>query len=344
MGPACQRLLPLATGLDRFRKHGARRAQPLARAALATAKRLDPELDDAYAVEGVIKQFFDSDLAGALEAHERALARNPGNAQALQWRADLLARFGRYKESLEQRLALAAIDPLLATNNNSIARDLAMFGRKAEAEAYVRRLDNTDPAWASVARAGMHSYAGEWGEAMSALVGEMDEHGRTWAGQQYVVRLLGMLGLVDEAMQLGVEDDVALATRGDWPGALATFDDGEGNRVGHEFWFFRRGHYLYRTGRVAEAIVQFDHTWPRVWPFGLADDSSYYTPRRLYYALALRESAREEDAQRVAQHNRDDVAAAAAMASRDRSSTSCKPSSRSSMETSTRHCACCRAD
>ena len=164
-------------------------AQPLARAALATAKRLDPELDDAYAVEGVIKQFFDSDLAGALEAHERALARNPGNAQALQWRADLLARFGRYKESLEQRLALAAIDPLLATNNNSIARDLAMFGRKAEAEAYVRRLDNTDPAWAKVSPG--------WHALLRRRVGRSDvgtgrRDGRAWAdlGRPAVCRAL----------------------------------------------------------------------------------------------------------------------------------------------------------
>ena len=285
-------------------------AEPLARAALATAKRLDPELDDAYAVEGVIAQFFDNDLAGALAAHERALARNPGNAQALQWRADLLARFGRYKESLEQRLALAAVDPLLASNNNSIVRDLAMFGRNAEAESYARRLDNTDPAWAALARAGMHTYAGEWGDAMSALLGEIDEQLRSWAGQQYVVRLLGMLGLSDEAQRLGADSDVALAVRGDWAGALAKFEDGDANPVGREFWYFRRGQYLYRTGRVAEAIVQFDHTWPSVWPFGVADDSSYYTPRRLYYALALRASGREEDAQRVAAQNRDDVAAA----------------------------------
>jgi TolB-like protein len=285
-------------------------AEPLARAALAKAKRLDPELDDAYAVEGVIKQFFDNDLAGALAAHERALARNPGNAQALQWRADLLARFGRYKESLEQRLALAAVDPLLASNNNSIVRDLAMFGRSAEAESYARRLDNTDPAWAAFARAGMHTYAGEWGDAMSALLGEIDEQLGSWAGQQYVVRLLGMLGLSDEAQRLGADSDVALAVRGDWPGALAQFDEGGTNPVGREFWYFRRGYYLYRAGQRAEAIEQFDHTWPSVWPFGVADDSSYYTPRRLYYALALRASGREEDAQRVAAQNRDDVAAA----------------------------------
>jgi len=281
-----------------------------ARAALAEAKRLDPELDDGYAVEGAIKQYYDNDLAGALQAQERAIARNPGNVQALQWRADLLPRFGRYREALEQRLAIAAIDPLLAPNNAATARELAMFGRVADADSYVRRLDHAERVWADYARASVHAYAGEWGEAAAALfVPDVDAQDQSWSGKQFLVRHLGMLGLTDEALEYGVDSDIAQAIAGDWDAALVAFGQPDVERGGREFWFVRRAHYLQRAGRRDEALAQFDQAWPRVWPYGIVDDWAYFTPRRLSYALALREAGREDEARQVVAGSRDDLAA-----------------------------------
>ena len=285
-------------------------AEAKARAALAQAKRLDPELDDAYAVEGAIKQYYDNDLAGALEAQERAIARNPGNVQALQWHAELLPRFGRYREALEQRLAIAAIDPLLAPNNAAIARDLAMFGRAADADPYLRRLDHAERTWAAYARASVHAYAAEWGEAASALfLPGVEAQDQSWSGKQFLVRHLVMLGLTDEAREYGVDSDIAHAVAGDWNAALVAFGEPEADRGGREFWYVRRAHYLHRAGRPAEAIAQFDQAWPRVWPYGIVDDWAYFTPRRLAYALALREAGREDEARKVVAASRDDLVA-----------------------------------
>ena len=57
-------------------------------------------------------------------------------------------------------------------------------------------------------------------------------------------------------------------------------------------------------------MAQFDAVWPNVWPYGVADDPVYLTPRRLWYAQALRGAGRAGEVEPVVQVARDEVAAA----------------------------------
>ncbi len=282
------------------------------RAALAEARRLNPELADVHAVEGLFQQYFDGDISAAMIAVDAAIARNPNHAQALFSRADLLNRFGRYRESLEQSLALAHIDPFYERNNRAIVRALAMFGRMAEATPHIERMSREPTR--SRFRELRHSFTGEWDLASLANVTSSKELMGWFGGRQVIAEHLIMLGLFNEAAVAAPaeEQDLAPAARGDWLEAIEAFDaPGFAGLYKNrdQFPFFRRGHYLFRAGRIKDSIEQFSRV-KHVWPHGLADDVAYDSPRRIWYALALREVGRAEDAAQVEDVTRADVAAA----------------------------------
>ncbi len=297
-------------GTSTYGDMGQAESKQLATAALAQTRRLDPDLDDAYAVEGVMKQFFDNDLAGALAAHEQAIARNPGNVQALYWRAELLPRFGRYRDALEQELALARIDPLFDLNNFATARDLTVSDSEAEAAAFIERIRS--PVWKHAALAIGAAREGQWQEAAFHHVATVGHEPGDTRLRAILGRDLLMLGLYDDAKPLhGAVDggDEVEAVRGDWVAAVEIFGTTEASR-GRNYWFFRQGQNLFRAGRSAEALAQFDACWASVWPFGVADDPAYYSPRRPWYALLLRDAGRADEARSVMDVNRADIAAA----------------------------------
>ena len=282
----------------------------LAEAALAQAYRLDPGNDDALAVDGIMKQYFEDDLVAALALHERALARNPNNLQALFWRSELLPRFGRYRDGLEQELALARIDPLFDLNTMVVVRDLVASGRAAESSEYVERI--RDPSWKERARSVAPIREGDWATAAMHLVASVGLTPDDPRPKRHLGNQLLLLGLYDDAATLvagsGFED-TPHAARGDWAVAVDAFRRG-GAEVGDRYWYFRQGQNLFRAGMRADALAQFDASIARVWPFGVADDPFYFSPRRPWYALLLREAGRKDAARREMDVIRADVAAA----------------------------------
>ena len=287
-------------------------AEKLARAALANARRLDPELAEGYAVEGMLRQFLGGDLDGAAKAYEKAIARNPSHSEAFAWRADLFSRMGRYREALDSRIELAGRDPLFNGNNESLVIQLSKFGREQHAAPYLERLSRSSKTSFHFARSTQFMSQAQWDRAALELLRDYEEFARVYSGRRALMNDLVMLGLYDDAEQVRSEEgDLPLAGKGEWAGAVM-LTDSEGIAPPEQrrsFWYYRRGQALFRAGRTAEAIEQFELI-DTAFPFGLADDPIYVSPRRIWYALALREVGRDADADRVEDVTRADVAAA----------------------------------
>ncbi len=282
--------------------------------ALANAKRLDPQLSEVHAIEGVMRQFFQHDLVGALAALDRAIALNPANVQAKFWRVDVLQRSGRFRDGLEERLVIARVDPLFNLNNTALAGDLILLGRRAEAQAFIARVSDPASRLYAVARTAAFAFDGAWDEAALVLAQGLDVDPEDWGRKGALAVGLLMLGIhdfTDETYWAGWQSaDLAPAVRGDWQGAVVAFGAIDAATIPTDYWYYRRAQHLFRAGREAEALAQFDAVWPNVWAYGVADDAVYLTPRRLWYAQALRRAGRASEVEAVVQVARDEVAAA----------------------------------
>jgi TolB-like protein/Tfp pilus assembly protein PilF len=90
----------------------------LAEASLEEAFRLNPELADAYAMEGLLKyHFWAKDRIGpenaeAAAAFEYAISLNPNHARAYMWFASLRDAEGRYEDSIALYHRSMQLDPL----------------------------------------------------------------------------------------------------------------------------------------------------------------------------------------------------------------------------------------
>jgi TolB-like protein len=86
----------------------------LAREAAERAVALDPNLAEAHAVLGWLKQTFDFDWAGGDASIQRALALAPGNPEILANAAGSGAKLGRFDEALRLIRRAVELDPLNA--------------------------------------------------------------------------------------------------------------------------------------------------------------------------------------------------------------------------------------
>jgi hypothetical protein len=128
-----------------------------AEAAAQQAIRLDPNGIDGYTAQARTRYF--RHLFGETEdLHKRALSLDPGNPEALQSYANMLAVLGRVKESLVVHLRLQAQEPLVPIFNGATATILFESGRTDEAIAIWKTtpgqgpLTNLAEAYASMGR------------------------------------------------------------------------------------------------------------------------------------------------------------------------------------------------
>jgi TolB-like protein len=119
-----------------------------AREAAKRALALDPDLGDAHATLGHLKQRFEFDWPGAEEGYLRAIALDPRNATA-HYRLALLRGFaGRFDEGLAEMGVARRLEPLWAPAAANHAWLLVLAGRYAEGEAEARRAIEIDPDFA----------------------------------------------------------------------------------------------------------------------------------------------------------------------------------------------------
>ena len=87
-------------------------AYPAAQEAAQRAIELDPEIAMGHVSLGMVRLFFDWDLAGARSCLERAIELNSGSAEARHWAGYCYMASGHFDEFLETAQVAASLDPL----------------------------------------------------------------------------------------------------------------------------------------------------------------------------------------------------------------------------------------
>ena len=176
---------------------GYRRAREAAEKALA----LDPELVDAHLAMGRIQQIYDWDWEAADTSYRRALALEPGNAEALRYGGRLALTLGRSNEAIDLANKAIERDPLRPNSYNNLGRALQAVNRDTDAEAAFRKALELDPDGA------LRHYAiglalllqGKTDAALQEMQQETEE---TWrlSGLPLVFHALGRRGESDAAL------------------------------------------------------------------------------------------------------------------------------------------------
>jgi tetratricopeptide (TPR) repeat protein len=118
---------------------------PKAREAADRALALDPNLAEAHAAMGGIKNNYDWDWAGADASYQKALALESGNATVIRGAASLAATLGRFEEALSLDRRAAELDPLSASTQNNIGLFAYRSGRLDEAVVAFKRVLELNP-------------------------------------------------------------------------------------------------------------------------------------------------------------------------------------------------------
>lgn len=107
----------------------------LAREAVERALALNPNLAEAHAQIGRIKQQVDFDWAGAHASFQRAVALDPGNPDAVRMAVFSAVTLGRFEEALQLKSRPVDLDPLNADSWESLAEIEFFMGQMDEAAA-----------------------------------------------------------------------------------------------------------------------------------------------------------------------------------------------------------------
>lgn len=110
-----------------------------ARQSAATARRLGPNLADAYAAEGWVLDRVDSNFEGALAALGKAGALAPRNSSVVLRTGVIQAGLGQWFAAVATLQRAVALDPLSGDAYFDLSLPLTQLGRYAEAEAALRR-------------------------------------------------------------------------------------------------------------------------------------------------------------------------------------------------------------
>jgi len=186
-----------------------------ARAAVATALALQPDLGRAHQSRAFILQVGDLDLIGAETEYRRAAELAPQDAGNVFSLGIVNASFGRLAEATMFGRQAVALDPLSSINYVYLARTLRALGRYDEVESTLRKaleinpmgaqtgcelailqilrgnaaaaIDlaqrETDPFWRSFALTLAHFSHGDQAEADAGLEGLIDKYGDSGAFQ-----------------------------------------------------------------------------------------------------------------------------------------------------------------
>src|SRR5713101_3587880 len=117
----------------------------LAREAVERALALNPNLAEAHAQMGRIKQQVDFDWAGADASFQRAIALDPGNPEVVRTAAFSAVILGRFDEALQLNRRAVDLDPLNANSWESLGETEFFMGQLDEAAADVKKALELSP-------------------------------------------------------------------------------------------------------------------------------------------------------------------------------------------------------
>lgn len=107
-------------------------AAQLASQSLAKAFLREPNMAEAFAVQGKVFEFEQQDDK-ALAAYDKAISLNPNLAIAYMWRFQILNRLGRYEEATSALEQSYRLDPVSVATLYNTARELSLRGLHSEA-------------------------------------------------------------------------------------------------------------------------------------------------------------------------------------------------------------------
>jgi predicted Zn-dependent protease len=123
----------------------------LAREAVERALSLNPNLAEAHAQMGRIKQQVDYDWAGANASFQRAIALEPGNPEGVRMAAWSAAMLGRFDEAHPLNHRAVDLDPLNADSWEALAETELYMGQLDQSAADSKKALELDPDhWASL--------------------------------------------------------------------------------------------------------------------------------------------------------------------------------------------------
>jgi TolB-like protein/DNA-binding winged helix-turn-helix (wHTH) protein/Tfp pilus assembly protein PilF len=117
----------------------------LAREAIERALALNPNLAEAHAQMGRIKQQVDFDWAGADASFQRAIALEPGNPEGVRMAASSAAMLGRFDEALQLARRAVDLDPLNATSWGTLGEKEFWMGQLDEAARDIKKALELNP-------------------------------------------------------------------------------------------------------------------------------------------------------------------------------------------------------
>jgi TolB-like protein len=118
-----------------------------ARAALETALAHNPNSSEVYVAKGLLNFYLDWDWQGSLDALQRAIELNPGNAAAYNRYADVLLAFGRIDEALTMSLKSRELDPISVSPTHDLGWLYFTEGKFDPAEEQFAAARGLHPDW-----------------------------------------------------------------------------------------------------------------------------------------------------------------------------------------------------
>ena len=133
-----------------FGKMDPTEAMPRARDAALKALELDNALAEAHTSLGLVKFFFEWDLAGAAQEFKNAIALNPNYATAYHAHSVVLGATKRHDESIAEARHGLELDPLSIPVNNIVGEMLSAARQWEQAIDQYRKTVELDPSVALV--------------------------------------------------------------------------------------------------------------------------------------------------------------------------------------------------
>ena len=118
---------------------------PAAQEAAQRAIELNPEIAESHMSLGLVKLFYDWDLAAARSCLEHAIELNPGSAEARHWAGTCYMASGHFDELLETAEVAASLDPLSLLALDALARANLVAGRPRESLIHYDRALEIEP-------------------------------------------------------------------------------------------------------------------------------------------------------------------------------------------------------
>ena len=103
------------------------------------ADAIDPGLPETQIAKAKISYYLDWDWAAAGAEIKKARTRDPANAEAIFWEANVADIFGHSEDALRLRQQAIAIDPLSPSEYFWLGRTYLKLGRLADADANFRK-------------------------------------------------------------------------------------------------------------------------------------------------------------------------------------------------------------